>query len=192
MEFAFGVSLLVVDYRGYGWSEGTPAVDLIVDDATQILLAMKTRFDVDYDNLIVFGQSLGGAIAINAVARVSKQHKIKALIFDSTFSDFRKIAQEKLNGFWLTWAFQWPLSYAFTNEYSPLKAIKSIHDIPVLGIHGEQDQIIPISHGERLFKAANEPKEFWVVKKGHHIESMLRPDIRKRLLQYLEGLDKHK
>lgn len=185
---AKGFNVLLYDYRGYGKSNGALGIDTAITDVTSVIEFLTAQKDIDSSKLIIFGQSLGGAIATNAVANNQKYHNFAALIVESSFANFRGIAQEKLSESWLTWAFQWPLSLTITNQYAPLTAIKQIVDIPVLIIHGDKDRIIPIEHGKRLYKAANQPKTIWVIPNGRHIEAMTMPEYRIKFAKYLEAV----
>jgi hypothetical protein len=104
---------------------------------------------------------------------------------ESPFSSYRDIAREKLDAVWLTWPLQWPLSFTIDDEYSPLPAVAQVSPIPLLIIHGDKDRIIPLHHGQALFAAARQPKEFWLVPEGEHIAAFRRIKYREQLVQYL-------
>ncbi|MDM8560716.1 alpha/beta hydrolase [Candidatus Parabeggiatoa sp. HSG14] len=179
-----GFNVFLFDYRGYGLSQGKPDFEGLHHDVEAVLALVTQREDAS-SNLIVFGQSLGASLAITSLAASAYKDKIRALIIDSAFSGYRNIVQEKLASFWLTWPFQWPLSLGISNTYQPLKDISRLNHIPVLIIHGTADQIIPVHHAQRLYVAAKQPKQIWLIPKGKHIQSMSSMDIRQRLLDYL-------
>jgi len=181
-----GFNVFIYDYRGYGKSEGEVDIDGTIADVTLVIDHISNRDDIKGSNLIIYGQSLGGAIASNAVANYQAKNNIKALVLESSFSDFRKIAREKLGEGWLTWAFQWPLSLTITSDYSPQKALRNISDIPILIIHGDDDEIIPHKHGKTLYDAASEPKELWIVPEGKHIAATINKEYRIKLVDYFE------
>ncbi|MDH5301507.1 MAG: lysophospholipase [Gammaproteobacteria bacterium] len=180
---AQGFEVFIFDYRGYGRSQGTPSVEGLILDAMTVLDYVAESKSTD---IVVFGQSLGCAITLNAVAKFQHKERIKAVVVDSCFSGFREIAREKIADVWLTWPFQWPLSLAFTADYSPVDALHSLASIPILIIHGNQDRVIPIHHGKRLFNAAGFPKEFWEIERGKHIDSMMREGVRSQFLTFLD------
>src|SRR5690606_31944598 len=109
---------------------------------------------------------------------------IRALVVESAFSSPRAIAQEKLAGFWLTWPFQWLPRLTLSDAYSPLGAVARVSPIPLLLVHGEEDDIVPIAHAERLYEAAPEPKELWRVP-GGHIQAFRTEPMRHRLVTWL-------
>ena len=183
-----GYDVFTFDYRGYGRSEGSPTQDGVHRDAQSALETVLTLPDINKERLFVLGQSLGGAIAIYAVANSQHKNHVKALILDSAFSSYRDIAREKLAQFMLTWPFQYPLSLLFNDDYSPVKWIRTVHPLPVLIIQGDQDTIVPVHHASILYGTALDPKELWVVNGVGHIQAFSVKDIRNKFLEYLEGI----
>jgi uncharacterized protein len=178
-------NVFLPDYRGYGRSEGVPSLAGVQDDINSAMKYLLQRPDIDQERIVMLAQSLGGASAIYNIAHSPYRNNIKALIAESAFSVYRGIAREKLASFWLTWPLQWPLSFAIEDDYSPLPVVSKISPIPLLIIHGDKDQIVPLSHGEALFAAAGQPKEMWVVPNGGHIEAFRHKEYQARLLQYI-------
>ena len=183
-----GYDVFTFDYRGYGRSEGSPTQDGVHRDAQAALETVLTLPDINKERLFVLGQSLGGAIAVYAVANSEHKNRVKALILDSAFSSYRDIAREKLARFLLTWPFQYPLSLLFSDYYSPVKWIRTVHPLPVLIIQGDQDRIVPVHHASILYRTALDPKELWVVNGVGHIQAFSVKDIRNKFLEYLEGI----
>jgi fermentation-respiration switch protein FrsA (DUF1100 family) len=110
---------------------------------------------------------------------------VRALVTDSAFSDYRLITQEKLASTPLTWAFQWLPRFTVDDAYSPQAAVKGLAPIPFLLIHGEEDEIVPPEHSKRLYAAAAEPKEIWVVPGAGHIQALKERAMRERLAAFL-------
>ena len=183
---ARGFNVLALDYRGYGGSQGSPTfagVQLDIDAAMRTLLA---RSDVDPDRIIIFGQSLGAALAVHYVAHSQYRASVRAVVLDSPFSDYQRIAREKLASFFLTWPFQWISTVAIENDYSPAASIQALSPIPVLFIHGEDDMVVPLHHSKRLYENAGEPKHMWVVPGTGHIQAVRNKDVRQRLTEFLQ------
>lgn len=179
-------NVLLLDYRGYGASQGTPSVEGALSDINSAMAYLLQRADVDSQRIVVLGQSLGGALATYYVAHSPYRENIKALIVESAFASYRQIAREKLASFWLSWPLQWPLSFTIDDTYSPLPAVAKVSPIPLLLIHGDRDAVVPLHHGQALFAAAAQPKEFWLVAGGGHIEAFRHKLYQERLVQYLQ------
>ena len=180
-----GFNVLALDYRGYGGSGGTPSLAGVQLDIDAALEALLERPDVDRRRIVLFGQSLGGALAIHYAARGMQRGALRAVIADSTFADYRAIVKEKLAGFFLTWPFQWLPALTVDNDYAPLASVRAVSPLPLLLIHGERDGIVPVHHSKRLYDAATEPKELWLVPEAGHIQSVGDPALRRRLTEFI-------
>lgn len=182
----YGYDVYLFDYHGYGQSQGVANLDAVINDA-EAMIAYSAKQLLEDEKLIVIGHSLGGSIAIHAVAHSEYKHRIKALITVEAFSDYHEITQDVLAGNWLTWLFQWPLSFTVDNSYRPLNAISQITPVPLMLMHSKQDEIIPFKHVESLYEMAREPKELQVVVGGHNV-IFNHSENRKMLLKYLSTL----
>lgn len=183
-----GYNVFLFDYRGYGRSQGVTEIEGVHRDAESAIATLLELPENEGRPIIVFGQSLGGAIATHTVAHSAHRNRIKALIVESGFSSYRQIAREKFGSFWLTWPLQYPLSWTVTDRYSPLDAVATIAPIPLLLVYGKEDPIVPFHHGQQLFAVAHEPKELWLMPDGRHITTFAQPEQRQRLLDYLKSL----
>lgn len=187
---ARGYNVLLPDYRGYGLSQGSPSLPGLLEDLDSTVRYALARPDIDPERLVMFGQSLGGALAADYVAGSAYRANIRALVIDSTFASFRGITREKLAAFWLTWPLAWPLGFTVNDAHSPIKSIARVAPIPLLIIHGERDGIVPPDHGQRLYDAAQEPKTLWRVENAGHIQALRLPAYRDRLVEYLDMLER--
>lgn len=144
-----GFNVLAYDYRGYGTSDGKASERNSYEDAETAYNYLTNDLKIAPEKIIVFGRSLGGAVAVDLAAR----KKCAALIAESTFlSAFRVMTRYKIFPF---------------DEFDNLAKIKNVNR-PVLFIHGERDEIIPFRHGEKLFAEANEPKFLFAVDGANH------------------------
>jgi uncharacterized protein len=183
-----GFNVLIFDYQGYGRSGGAPSIPGALSDVEAALGLLVLHGERYGGPVIVFGQSLGGALAIRAVVDSAYRTHIKGLVVDSAFADYRLIAREKLAGFWLTWPLQWPLSLTIDNDYSPLPEVREVSPIPLLIMHGEEDRVIPVHHARLLYEQAQKPKSIWIFSDGSHGGAINYPDARGRLVDYLNRL----
>jgi uncharacterized protein len=147
--------VFVFDYRGYGLSQGVPDMDGVMTDIYQAFDYANKRNGKD-KKLFVMGQSLGASMGIYSIAQ--KPEGIDGAIFVSPFSDYREITRDVLAGSWLTWAFQWPISFTISNEYRPLDYVKKLPGIPILYLYSDDDRVIPSEQVKDLFEKSNRPK----------------------------------
>jgi fermentation-respiration switch protein FrsA (DUF1100 family) len=150
-----GFNVFLYDYRGYGRSEGSPDETGVYRDGRAAFDYVINRTDVDPTNVILFGTSLGGAVAVD----VALDRPAAGLILESTFSSATDVART-------AYPFL-PAQFLLRSKFDSAEKIRSIH-IPLLVLHGDRDRIIPISLGRKLFEAANEPKTFFVVPGADH------------------------
>ncbi|MEW5756655.1 MAG: alpha/beta fold hydrolase [Pseudomonadota bacterium] len=183
---AAGYNVFAFDYRGYGRSEGKESLDGVHLDARAALDYVRGRADVDPARLVLFGQSLGGAVALYTAA--TSQVPLRAVVVESSFSDYRKIFREKLSDLIITWPLQWPLSFTVSDQYSPLAVIADLK-APLLVIHGDADPIVPVSHAHALYSAAKGDKTLWIIEQGGHTAAFgpMREVYRPKLVEYLES-----
>jgi fermentation-respiration switch protein FrsA (DUF1100 family) len=186
---ARGFNVFLFDYRGFGRSGGKPELKGVNADASAAIREAARLPGVDPERLVVFGQSIGGAIAVYAVATGARAG-VRLVVAESTFASYRRLVREKLGAAWLTWALQWPLSFLIPERYSPGPVAARVAPIPLLVIHGDADPIVPLRHGRALYDAAAKPKRLWVVPGGGHIEAFARlGDVwRDRLVALMEAV----
>ncbi|MGF1644389.1 MAG: alpha/beta hydrolase [Thiotrichales bacterium] len=178
-------NVFLYDYRGFGASGGRSTIANAIADAPAAMAALRTRIGHADDRIAVFGQSLGGALSVAAVARHRDEMPVKAVILDSSFSGFQQIAREKLEEAWLTRPLSGVLATLFPNEPDLLAAANAIHPIPILLIHGLDDRIVPATHSQQLFEAAREPKTLLLQPGARHISALASAEVRERLVSFL-------
>jgi pimeloyl-ACP methyl ester carboxylesterase len=154
-----GLSTLIIDYRGYGQSQGSPGEQGTYLDAEAAWRYLVADRQIPPDRIIVFGESLGGAVA----AYLAQTHSPQALILFSTFTSVPDMGAQ-------AYPFL-PVRLLARVKYDTLARLPEIH-CPVLLVHSPGDEVVPYSHGQRLFAAANAPKEFLEIR-GRHNEGVL-------------------
>ncbi len=180
-----GYRVVLVDYRGYGKSGGAPTMAGVHADALAAIDAVFGMAGVDKDRVAVLGQSLGGAIAVYAVANSPHKARIRALVVDSAFSGYREIAREKVGEIAVLKVLRSPVSRLVTDRYSPRLWIGRVAPVPVFIVHGDADRVVPVAHGERLYALAAEPKTLCIVPGAGHIQAFASPQVRARVLRFL-------
>src|SRR3989339_1997527 len=175
---AKGFNVFTFDYRGYGQSDGKPSKRGVYEDSVAAIEYILKKPRADHNNVFVFGQSLGGANAIAAVAKKDFP-QIRAIAVEGTFYSYRAQAQdmmmastrEKIGNVPYLSLHIWPISFlTVTNSYSPMEYIHQVSPIPVMLIHCLRDSIVSYQHSERLYEAAKEPKQLWLINDCGHVE----------------------
>ncbi len=184
-----GFDLFTFDYRGYGESEGVPNPAGVLADS---LGALDLAWDLAGKrerSLIVYGQSLGGAIALKALEVWPHKEAVRDIVIESSFLSYQKIGREKLSGLWFTWPFQWMAYLLVSDRYNPADDLGKLSPIPILVMHGMKDKVVPFHHGEDIFRRAGEPKCFIKVPEGGHIRLMNvgNGEYRKDLLGFINA-----
>jgi hypothetical protein len=153
---SLGLDVFIFDYRGYGKSEGSPSEQGTYADAEGAWKYLAHSMGIPPERIIVHGRSLGGAIA----AYLASKKQARMLVIESSFVSTRVLSRDYCAGFVL-------LSPLLTYTYPTKEYLNRIR-IPVLIMHSRADETIPFSHGEALYQAANEPKEFLELVGGHN------------------------
>lgn len=146
---------LLLEYRGYGESTGTPSEAGLYADAQAAWDYLTATRGTEAARIVVFGESLGGAPAAWLAARVPAG----ALVLHSAFSSAPDLAAE---------LYRWLPARRLTRFEFDARAQLASVTCPVLVAHSPQDEVIPFSHGQRLYAAAQEPKQFLRLAGGHN------------------------
>lgn len=165
-----GLSVFIIDYRGYGRSEGEPSEEGTYRDAMAAWRYLRATRKVPPQQIVVFGRSLGASIA----SWLAMQEAPRALIVESGFTSVPEFGAE---------AYPWlPVKWLSRFRYATRDHLGRVR-VPVLVVHSRGDEIIPYVHGERLFAAAGAPKRFLEIRGGHNDGFLVSGE------QYVGGLD---
>lgn len=158
--------LMIFDYPGYGKSTGTPTPE---STALSGVAALKKIEEINPNlPLFVYGQSLGGQVLQKSL-NLYERKNYKAVFIESSFVSYRSIAKSVVSKSWVTWLFQ-PLAWLFMSDQWAGDP-SQISPIPLYVMHGDNDTVVSIDQGKRLFKAAKDPKQWKVFEGGAHSNS---------------------
>jgi fermentation-respiration switch protein FrsA (DUF1100 family) len=156
-----GLQVFIFDYRGYGKSTGTPSEIGIYTDGLAAYDYLVGERGIPPGQIVLFGRSLGAAVAID----IALKKKVGSLIMETPFTSTRDMA--KTMGLFVL------ISYFLPRHYNALEKIPRVN-VPKLIVHGERDEIVPFSMGQRLFEAAKMPKYFYPLKKAGHNDTYVK------------------
>ena len=185
--FDEGYDIFIFDYPGYGGSTGP------LNPKTTVMAGLKA---IEYvkaqspdQSIAIFGQSLGGAVAMKTLIQLNDRSNICHLALESTFDSYQKVAQKALAKTWITWPFQY-LSYLLLSDaFAPGDDIKNISSIPITLFHRKNDPIVPYVFANRILSKAKEPKRLHTLPGQGHIDAFTsfdRSENRKTLLSHLK------
>ena len=170
-----GLSVLAFDYRGYGASQGKPSEEGTAHDMDAAVTHVRDSRGVPLDRTVFYGESLGGAVVIEAATRFPPA----ALVAESTFTSARAMARRH---------------YPFVPPalvrvgYDSLSRVRRLA-CPTLFLHGPADTIVPFEMGEALFRAAPEPKRFAALVGDHNSGGILEsPEACRKLAEFLDAV----
>ena len=166
-----GYGFLFLEYRGYGGNPGKPSEAGLHIDAKAALDFLSSR-EIPREKVILYGESLGCGIAVKAAT----EHDFAAVILEAPYTSIADVAQRQ---FWFL-----PVRWLVRDRYDTLAIINMITS-PVVVMHGEQDDIIHVSFGKRVFEAAPEPKTAWFFEGAGH-NNLKEFGFDTRLLDYLQ------
>jgi pimeloyl-ACP methyl ester carboxylesterase len=148
-------SVLVVDYRGYGLSEGSATEAGVYADARAGLNHLVEQRGFPESRIVIFGRSLGGAVAVD----LAQEREVAGVILESTFPSIADVVASGLGGAWLG-----ALAGRRFDSASKIGRIRA----PLLYFHGDRDEVIRYELGRRLFEGAPEPKTFETIHGAGH------------------------
>ncbi|MEO2019976.1 MAG: alpha/beta fold hydrolase [Fuerstiella sp.] len=166
---ALGCDVLAIDYQGYGDSTGTPSQSAIEDDALAAWDHAVLQLGFDSDRVIVMGISLGGAAAVHLAAQKSQANAAPAaLITVATFSSMVDVA---------AWQYPWvPVRAILLDRYPSVERIAGVTS-PFIQLHGDADEVVSQTLGERLFDAASDKSANGIPKRWVSLPAVGHNDV---------------
>lgn len=165
------LSTFIFDYRGYGLSGGLPSEEGTYLDAEAAWDFLVNRKGIPANRIVLYGESLGGAVA----ARLAAEHPPGVLILASAFTSLPDLGAELYPLF--------PVHLLSRFNYNTLEYVKTV-SCPTLLIHSPEDDIVPFSQGRELFNAARSPKELLTIKGDHNSGFIVSGDV------YVQGIER--
>jgi hypothetical protein len=170
-----GLGVLAVDYRGFGESGGRPSEAGCYRDATAAYNYLTIRLGVPASRIVIYGYSLGSAVAIDLATRVPAA----GLIVEGALLSVPARGAE-------LYPFL-PVNWMARNRFASVDKVASVR-MPKLFIHAREDAEIPIAHGRKLFELASPPKYFQDVAVGHQTASQVDPQFFAAVARFIVGL----
>jgi hypothetical protein len=157
-EYAgLGADVLLLDYRGYGLSAGRPSERGVYADARAALAHMGSRGFAE-ERVVLIGQSLGGAVAVD----LAQERRLAGVVLESTFSSLADVARGSVG----------PGALLLRGRFDSAAKIVRLR-APLLSLHGDRDEIVPFELGRALFEAAQVPKTFETLRGAGHNDTAL-------------------
>lgn len=165
-----GLNVLIVDYRGYGQSTGTPSEEGLYTDAATCWRHLTETRGIAAEDIVVFGRSMGGGPA----TWLATQHRPGALILESVFTNVPDVGAHHYSFL--------PVRAMATNQFDNEARVAEI-DAPKLHIHSRDDRVVPFALGRQVYEAAAEPKQFLEIEGGHNDGFLVSEDAYLRTIE---------
>jgi len=171
------LNVFIFDYRGYGKSEGSPSERGIYSDAKAAYDYLIFKEGIRKDEVILFGESLGGSVAVDLASKT----EVKAAIIESTFSSAKDMARR---------IYPFIPPFFITSDFDSTRKIRDIR-VPKLIIHSLDDEIVPFDLGQKLFEVAPQPKALLKLRGSHNTAFLDSEDeYKKGIFSFVSSLTK--
>ncbi len=164
-----GLNVLIVDYRGYGQSTGSPSEEGVYRDASASWQYLTETRGISPEDIVIFGRSLGAGPA----TWLAVQKQAGAVILESPFTSVPDIGAHHYPFL--------PVRALATNDFPNEERVEEI-EAPVLVIHSQADRVVPFEQGKRVYEAASEPKQFLEIQGGHNDGFLVSAEDYKRAI----------
>lgn len=150
-----GLAVLLFDYRGYGRSEGRPSEDGLYLDAEAAYEYLVHQRGVEPERVVCFGRSLGAAVALH----LALERPVAGLVMESPFASIPAMARRQMPFL--------PAWLLVRTQFDNLDRVRDLR-VPLLVVHGAQDELVPLAQGRAVYDAAPGPKEFYLIEGAGH------------------------
>lgn len=176
-----GYHVLLMDYRGYGNSKGTPERKGMIDDIVSALTFATSKKEWKNLPIVSFGHSLGAAKSIVALDLLENKKRIKAAVLWAGFSSYIKVAKHMIGA---------TADNVVSDKWAPLEHVAKVKDIPLLFLHGKRDAVVPFSHSQQMFDKAVGNKKIILSDEAGHNNTLWLDDkkMQKQVIDWLESL----
>ena len=168
-------SVLLASYRGYGSNPGKPTEKDLINDSNLVLEWLLKEEGISSKDLILFGESLGSAVAV----AVAVQYPVKALIFDGAPSSVADVGKRIYPFF--------PVRLLLKDPWDTTSRIQKVK-APILFIHGKKDRVVPFRFGKKLFTIANEPKKYIWLEDTSHNDNLEKESVKKSIIDFIQSV----
>lgn len=181
---AAGYQVLLLDYRGFGRSQGRPLLPEVLADVRAAFAWLAAQPASRDRPLFLLGQSIGAALGgYLAGADPAIRAQLAGVVLDSGFARYGWIAREVARESWLTWLLQWPVAWSMPDDYDLLDQVGNISPVPLLLLHSRSDEIVGFHHAQALFDAARAPR-LLVGYDGPHISGFAEAEVRTEVVRF--------
>jgi fermentation-respiration switch protein FrsA (DUF1100 family) len=149
-----GFGVLLLEYRGYGGNPGHPSEEGLYADARAALKFLDAA-DITPERRVLYGESLGTGVAV----RLASEQTVGALVLEAPYTRLADVGAAHFPSFLVR--------LILRDRFDSVARIALVK-APLLVLHGERDEVIPVALGRALFAAANKPKEIWIAPQGNH------------------------
>lgn len=171
---ALGVNVIAPEYRGFGGVNGVPTESGIGEDALRWYTYLRQQQHVDSRRIVIYGWSLGSAVAVTLASRVDEA----AVILEGAPASIVAIGQQRYPIF--------PVRLLIRNPFESIQRVGAIH-APMLFLHSPEDVVVPFAEGRKLFDAATAPKQLVEVTGGHVYASEQDPHFFPSVRAFLQA-----
>ncbi|MEM1069906.1 MAG: alpha/beta fold hydrolase [Planctomycetota bacterium] len=185
-----GYNVFAFDYRGYGQSKGKPSAEGVVSDSVAALRYVASRDDVDASRIILWGQSMGGQLAISAAA-ICDDVAPAAVVSEATYATHSHHVKDKLAQMGPLWLIQWGPWLTTSDKHAALPVVGELPPTNLLLVHGSADRVVQPYQSEWLYDASSERKEIWRVEGAKHLNIFQDAEYRDRLCDYFRSTIDH-